>query len=120
MQKKIEVCIGTDRAGFVRARLSLIVLDDNGAEMLERYHSVNLEPGSDLAATRAAVEAHLANPDGGIPGAPWPAIPDDVWDTVEKTCALIQTPAIIEAHQLRRAAAVAKSLGVAAPVRPEA
>ena len=120
MQKKIEVCIGTDRAGFVRARLSLILLDENGVELLERYHSVNVEPGANLAAIRTAVETHLANPDGGIPGAPWPAIPDDVWSTVEKTCALIQTPAVIETHQLRRAAAVAKSLGVAAPVRPEA
>jgi len=119
MQKKIECCIGTDRAGFVRARLSLILLDENGFEMLEHYHSINIEPGSDLAALRAAVEAHLANPDGGIPGAPWPAIPDDVWNTVEGACALVQTPAVIEAHQLRRAAAVAKSLGVAAPVRPD-
>lgn len=119
MKKTIECCIGTDRAGFVRARLSLILLNDTGAELLERYHSVNIEPGANLAATRAAVEAHLANPDGGIPGAPWPAIPDDVWNTVEGACALVQTPAVIEAHQLRRAAAVAKSLGVAAPVRPD-
>lgn len=119
MQKKIECCIGTDRAGFVRARLSLILLDDNGAELLERYHSVNIEPGSDLAAIRAAVETHLANPNGGILGAPWPSIPDDVWSTVEGACALIQTPEVLEAHQIRRAAAVAKALGVAAPVRPE-
>ena len=104
MQKKIECCIGTDRVGFVRARLSLILLDDNGAEMLERYHSVNIEPGSDLAATRAAVEAHLANPQGGIPGAPWPAIPDDVWKTVEDTCAIIQTPAKIKAQEARKEA----------------
>ena len=69
--------------------------------MLERYHSVNIEPGSDLAAIRAVVEAHLANPDGGIPGAPWPAIPDDVWNTVEGACALVQTPEVVQAYQDR-------------------
>lgn len=96
--KKIEICIGTDRAKNVRARLSLLVVDDSGAVLVENYHSVALMPGDDLEQVRAAVEAHLADPQGGIPGAPWPAIPDEEWADVQAHCAIVQKPAIVAAY----------------------
>jgi len=82
MMKKIEVCIGTDRQGGVRARLSLIILDDDGTQIAERYHSFVLLPGDEPAAAREEVERHLADPAGGIPNAPWPKIPDAEWAKV--------------------------------------
>lgn len=95
MEKKIVVCIGTDRAGNVRARLSLMLVDDEGRAQFEHYHSVSLAPGDDLAETRAAVETHLADSDSqrsGIPFAPWPAIPDAEWAKVEGMCQLLDAP----------------------------
>lgn len=88
IEKKIVVCIGTDRANNVRARLSLLLMDGD-SQISEQYHSVTLAPGDDLSATRTAVETHLAmaSADSGIPGGPWPAIPDAEWAKVVAVCA---------------------------------
>lgn len=94
MEKQIVVCIGTDEAKHVRARLSLMLVE--GDEVIHRhYHSISIEPGADLAALRAGNEAHIAKPGGGVPGAPWPAIPDDEWEKVEKCCAVVHTPDVL-------------------------
>jgi hypothetical protein len=79
--KIIKVAIGTDAGLGFRARLSLIVQDDDGAVLSDRPHSINVNPTDDIDEVRAAVEQHLAQPfeQSGIPGAPWPAIPDDEW-----------------------------------------
>lgn len=97
MEKKIEVCIGTDRAGNVRARLSLLLYD--GAELqVEKYHSINLEPGDNAALKRADAEAHLAMPSAqsGIPFGPWPAIPDEEWAKVTTCIPAFHTAKAIE------------------------
>jgi len=94
IEKKIEICIGTDRSKHVRARLSLLLVDD-GNVINEHYHSISIEPGADLAALRAGNEAHIAKPGGGVPGAPWPAIPDAEWEKVEKCCAVVHTPDVL-------------------------
>ena len=104
IEKKIELCIGTDRSKFLRARLSLLVVED-GRTLSEQYHSINIEPGGNLAAIRAANEAHLANPDGGIPGAPWPRIPDAEWAEVEQHIAIVHKPEVVSAYRARIAAA---------------
>lgn len=96
IEKKIEICVGSDRAKCLRARLSLLIVE-NGRVLSEQYHSINIEPGADLAAIRAANEAHLANPDGGIPGAPWPAIPESEWADVERHIAIIHKPEVVSA-----------------------
>ena len=94
IEKRIEICIGTDRAKHVRARLSLLLVD--GANVInEQYHSISIEPGADLAALRAGNEAHIAKSDGGVPGAPWPAIPDDEWEKVVKCCTVVHTPDVL-------------------------
>lgn len=94
MERQIVVCIGTDEKKSVRARLSLLLVE--GAEIVHRhYHSINISPGADLAAIRAINEAHIAKPGGGVPAAPWPAIPDDEWAKVEKCCAVIHTPEVL-------------------------
>ena len=81
--KKIDICVGTDRDRNLRVRLSLMYVDDATGEIIsEHYHSGVLQPGDDPAALRASWEAHLAKPGGGIPGAPWPAIPDAEWNEV--------------------------------------
>jgi hypothetical protein len=87
MQKKIVVCIGTDRGGNVRARFSLLLMDGDDV-MNEHYHSMSIAATDDLAAARRAVESHLAMPKekSGIPLAPWPAIPDAEWDKVVRVC----------------------------------
>lgn len=98
IEKKIVVCIGTDRIGNVRARLSLMVVD--GASVLsEHYHSINIAPGEDMAALRAVNEANIADADGGVPGAPWGAIPDAEWEKVEQVVSAIQTPEVVAAYR---------------------
>lgn len=103
IEKKIELCIGSDRQKLLRARLSLLVVE-NGRVLSEQYHSISIEPGADLAAIRAANEAHLANPDGGIPGAPWPKIPDAEWADVEQHIAILHKPEVVSEFQAARAA----------------
>jgi hypothetical protein len=92
MEKKIIVCIGTDRASNVRARLSLLVVEKGEQVIAEHFHSVNIADGDPLDAVRASVEAHLAMDESscGIPLAPWPAIPDEEWRKVEQVCAVMQ------------------------------
>lgn len=101
IEKKIEICIGTDRSKHFVARLSLLLVDDAGSVMLEYFHRINIEPGADLAAIRAANEAHLANPDRGIPGAPWPAIPDAEWAEVEQHIAIVHKPEVVTAYKAK-------------------
>lgn len=92
MEKKIVVCIGTDRDRNVRARLSLLLMD-GAQEIHEHYHSVNISPTDDLAQIRAVTEKHLSLPKSAssIPFAPWPAIPDEEWSKVERVCKLLQS-----------------------------
>lgn len=101
IEKKIEVCIGTDRGQNVRARLSLLVVDGDTV-LSEQYHSINLTPGADPTQNRASVEAHLAIPQdqGGIPGGPWPAIPDAEWAKVTGTVAVFHTPEVVEKQRV--------------------
>jgi hypothetical protein len=101
IEKKIEVCIGTDRQGGVRARLSLLLVD-GGQVIHEHFHSVTLMPGDDCAVIRANVEAHIAAPNGGVPGAPWPAIPDAEWAKVEAVIPVFHTPDRVAAALARR------------------
>jgi hypothetical protein len=100
IEKRIEVCIGTSRSKDVRVRLSLLIVD-GGAVLAENFHSIAIMPGDDAVSIRAAIEAHLANPDGGIPGAPWPAIPDAEWADVEAHCGIVHKPAVVAAYQAR-------------------
>jgi hypothetical protein len=102
IEKKIEVCIGTDRAKHVRARLSLLLVED-GRVISEQYHSMDIYPGADLSALRATNEAHLATPGGGIPGAPWPSIPDEQWAEIEQHCAIVHKPSVIAAYEKAQA-----------------
>ena len=91
--KKIDICVGTDRNRNIRVRLSLLFIDDaSGAVMSEHYHSGTLLPGDNPQALRDAWDAHLANPEGGIPGAPWPKIPDAEWAEVEQIVSILHTP----------------------------
>ena len=90
--KKIDICVGTDRERTIRVRLSLMVVDDDSGELLsEQFHSGSLCPGDDPSALRAAWEAHLSQR-GGVPGAPWPKIPDAEWAEVEAIVQVLHTP----------------------------
>lgn len=103
IEKKIEICIGTDRLKCIRARLSLLLIE-NGKTLIEHYHSINLEPGADLAMLRAVNEAHIGDPNGDIPGAPWPKIPDAEWQEVLDCVGVIQKPEAVlryKAHQAK-------------------
>lgn len=98
--KTIDICIGTDRARNLRVRLSLLYLDDDTGEVVsEHYHSGVIQPGDDPAALRANWEAHLAKPGGGVPGAPWPKIPDAQWNEVLAMIPILHTTARIEKRQ---------------------
>jgi len=110
IEKRIEICIGTDRSKHVRARLSLLLVD--GANVInEQYHSISIEPGADLAALRAGNEANIAKPGGGVPGAPWPAIPDDEWEKVVKCCTVVHTPDVLLKASAEQDALVAEVQG---------
>ncbi len=105
LDKSIEICIGTDRVKRLRVRLSLLI-KENDIVQFEHFHSLSLEPGADLAAVRAAVESHLADPAGGIPFAPWPAIPNAEWADVEAHIGIIHKPEVVAKYQADRAAAI--------------
>lgn len=113
LEKKIEVCIGTDRAKFLRVRLSLMVVD-NGNILSEQYHSISVFPGANLAALRAINEAHLADPNGSIPGAPWPPIPDAEWEEVTAHVGVIHKPSVVAAYQAAVEARIAEELAALA------
>jgi hypothetical protein len=106
IEKKIEVCIGTSRAKDVRARLSLMVVDADQV-LSEQYHSVAIMPGDDTSVIREIIEKHIGDPNGGVPGAPWPKIPDESWAEVEAHCAIVHKPAVVEAYKAQIAAAEA-------------
>lgn len=91
--KKIDLCVGTDRERNIRVRLSLLFIDDaSGSVMSDTYHSGTLHPGDNPQSLRDVWDAHLTNPDGGIPGAPWPKIPDAEWAEVEAIVSTLHTP----------------------------
>ena len=100
--KNIIVCVGTDDSKNIRVRLSLIA--DEGMPPL--YHSVSLVPGADPALVRIAIENDLARPysESGIPGAPWPKIPDEEWAEVEAIESVIHTPQRIQKRHLEEIA----------------
>lgn len=83
LDKLIELCIGTQRDGGVRVRLSLLLFV-NGRQIHEHFHSFMLMPGDDPAIARKNVESHLALAESAnsIPGAPWGPIPDTEWSKV--------------------------------------
>lgn len=95
MEKKIIICVGTDINKSIRIRLSLMIVDQESV-LSEQYHSVSIFPGADLLQIRTAIEAHLSTPNGGIPGAPWPKIPDEEWAEVEQIASILHTPERIQ------------------------
>jgi len=108
MEKQIVICIGTDRQGGVRARLSLLTMD--GEDVIhEHFHSINLTPGDDPARARKEIEDHLAMPkqQSDIPGAPWGPIPDDEWAKVIGVLPFFHTEAAIKRVADKKAAIAA-------------
>ena len=104
--KKIDICVGTDKERNIRVRLSLIVVDDESGDVLsEQYHSGVLHPGDNPQALRDAWDAHLSMPKAasGIPGAPWPAIPDAEWDEVLAIVKALHTPERCEKRRIQQA-----------------
>ena len=94
LEKKIKISIGTDTNKNIRARLSLLLVEGNN-KIFEHYHSINIVPGENLQLLREENEAHLADPEGGVPGAPWPKIPDSEWDEVKAIVKILHTPEYI-------------------------
>lgn len=92
--KKIDICVGTDRGRNIKVRLSLMMVDEIGDVLSEQYHGGTLHPGDDPQALRDAWDAHLSMPkaQSGIPGAPWPAIPDAEWNEVLAIVKALHTP----------------------------
>lgn len=107
IEKKVEICIGTDRAKCVRVRLSLILLE-GGVELDHFFHSMTIEPGADLELARNALEEHIATPKGGVPGAPWPAIPDAEWERAVQHIAIEHTPEVVADFAAARESLAAK------------
>jgi hypothetical protein len=103
IEKKITICVGTDRSKHFAVRLSLMLVDD-GRILSEQYHRINIAPGADLAIIRALNEAHLADPKGSVPGSPWPSIPDDEWAEVEAMIGIVHKPEVVAAYEAQLAA----------------
>jgi hypothetical protein len=115
--KKMELRIEVNRDKAIGIQLSLLRIDDeNPNDLIETYHRMTLRPGDNIAAIRAANEAHLAMPyaQSGIQGAPWPKIPDAEWAEVEAIVALMHTPEVV-AERRRVDAANAINATMATP-----
>ena len=82
--------------GVIQIRFALDLTED-GNRISRQWHRVSIEPGAALATIRAANETHFANPNGGVPGAPWPAIPDAEWNEVLEYVKIAHTPERIAA-----------------------
>ncbi len=104
-EKKIEICLGTDRSRVVRVRLSLLIVEGEGV-LSEAYHTISIPPDAALTGLRAANEAHLAAPNGGIPGAPWPPIPDAEWAKVEGVIDILHTKEVNAVYAKKQAKAL--------------
>jgi len=104
IEKKIIVCTGTDRDKNLRVRLSLLLVED-GVIISEQYHSVAVGPGDDLVGIREALEAHIGSPSGGVPGAPWPKVPEEEWAEVEAHGGIVFTPERVARRLARMEAA---------------
>lgn len=103
MEQKIELCIGTDREGSIRIRLSLLLMNGE-AVVAEKFHSASLMPGDDPALLRTILNEHLAMPQSasGIPGAPWPSIPDAEWKKVSSVIPIFHTEALVKKNLDRK------------------
>lgn len=107
--KKIDICVSTDRERNLSVHLSLMYVDDDTGDVVsEHCHPGVLHPGDDPAVLRATWNAHLAQPKSvsGIPGAPWPAIPDAEWNEVLAMIPILHTPARVAKVALQRAALI--------------
>lgn len=117
--KKIDVCVGMDRARNLAVRLSLMIVDDDNPDVVlsERFHRMDIGPGYPLAQARSELEAHIGQPYAvnGIPGAPWPKIPDEEWAEVEQIAAILHTPERIA----KRIEADRKAMAELAPITRE-
>ncbi len=105
LEKKIEIYLGTDRSQVVRVRLSLLIIEDESV-LSETYHTISIPPGANPTSLRAANEAHLAAPNGGIPGAPWPPIPDSEWAKVEGVLGILHTKEVNKRYAEKQAKAL--------------
>lgn len=86
--KTIILSIGTDESRNIRVRLSLC------SDGFRHFHSIPIRPGDNLEEARKSVEAHISMPYefSGIPGAPWPKIPDAEWNEVLAIVNTLHTP----------------------------
>ena len=103
IMKQIKVCVGTSEGKSIRARLSLLFIDDDsGAIMSRHFHSSqDLLPGDDAIAEKLRLEADICSPQSGVPGAPWPKIPDAEWNEVLAIVNTLHTPERVAARRER-------------------
>jgi hypothetical protein len=100
VEKRVEICVGTDRSKAFIARLSLLLIID-GQIANEYYHRIPIQPGDDLSVIRAANENNLLDPNSGIPFGPWPKIPDEEWQEVEQLVGIVHKPSVVAAYKER-------------------
>ncbi len=79
------------RTGRVQVRLSKQVVL-NGRVLLSEPHRVAMDPGADVAATMATVNAHLASME-----TPWPAVSDKDIASIAAQASVAWTPEVIAA-----------------------
>lgn len=113
MQKLIKSQVEVTPDKHIGVRLSLQIVNGEKVDFQHYHRFPILPPGSDLANWRAAVETHIANADGGIPFAPWPAIPDSEWAEVEAVASLAWTPERVEAQRQKESEALVAAQAMA-------
>lgn len=110
MEKKIIMKIEILPDKIIQGVLILLLV--NGSNIISQHlHRILLVPGGDADAIRTQNEMHLGMPqeESGIPGAPWPKIPDSEWAELMKYVAIAHTPEVVAAYRAHQAILIAEA-----------
>lgn len=88
------------RSGHIQIRFGLLLVED-GTEISCQWHRTSIEPGGDVDATIAAVNADITTR-GTLKAQP---VSGDKVPLIKAVCGLVHTPEVVKAH---RAAMVTK------------
>ena len=94
-KKTIIDQIEITRSGHVQVRLALLLLDD-GIEISSRWHRVTIEPGGDIDAAIAAVNADITTRDA----LKAVSIETERVPLLKDVCKLAHTPDVVQKHKI--------------------
>jgi len=109
-KKTIVDQIEVARSGFIQIRFGLLLIDD-GQEIDCKWHRTSIEPGGDVDAQIAAVNAHLAQMGKA-------AVDTDRIEGIKKIAATVHTSELVDQYRKARDAALSVDDELGGPGAP--